>query len=579
MVLFWLGLAAWVGLAWILKVPIEPDEGQHLIGGRYMLLDWSYTVRILRFVGGYPDWTAEARSFYTFPPVWDGFLAVAIGIFGVGSLAHGFWLVAAMALTIQSVRSIARTVFDSDTALFAITLLVWSRAAFRDGQLLEAEPQVAAFGMGALACVVAGTRSDRLRWFVLAGVCLGVALLMKLWLALPAALLVAGSLCYSLWVGGSVGKTALRLLLLTITAVAVGLLHLGWVMAIAPDDVGTWVYVYLKPVVERFGDETDPLTKPIWFYGAVLYRDFVFVAGLLVAYGLALWSRRPWTLFARILGVSAAVAIVAMSLFGKKESLYIYPLVPVWCLCAAVGARWACEAWARGAPQRRLLRWSAGALGVLLIVFGLALAGLWFFGLRLSTTLNLPFVVGHFAICGLLGIGLAAWAWQGRWPTSTAVAGFVAAHVIWGAVMAGQRIVDYRDNTSQALARYFHAPMAATPPGHETMDPHYVSAASGVHGYWLWKKGRPWYYDDERDLSWAELQATLGDQLLFYEIDRSFKGTLGGPPTAERYQEILVWLLEHTQEITGKIEAAEGRSLSTRIFVPKSLEPSSNGDG
>ncbi|NUN16214.1 MAG: hypothetical protein HUU55_21515, partial [Myxococcales bacterium] len=393
--------------------------------------------------------------------------------------------------------------------------------------------------------------------------------LMKLWLALPAALLVTGSLCYSLWMGKKVGTTVLRWFLLALTTLAVGLLHLAWVAVIAPDDLGTWVHVYLKPVVERFADESDALSKPWWFYGAVIYRDFVFVGGLLVAYVVALRGGHTWTLFGRILGATAVFATLAMSLFGKKESLYLYPLVPIWCLCAAVGARWLFDVGKPGSDKRTGLRWMAGFWGVGMLTVGAVLAWLSFLGKSPSGALSTSFGAGHIVVCSILGVGLIVWSLVGTWPISTAVWVVIAAHLLWGGLMAGQRVADYRNNTSRALAQFFGAPQDAVPPGPETMTPRYVSAWSGIHGYWLWKKGRPWYYDDERDLSFEELQKRFGNEILFYEIDRSFKGTLGGPPTEQHHRMILGWLVSQTVEITEEIESHTGLGLSTRVFVPK----------
>ena len=373
------------------------------------------------------------QNAFAHPPFNSYFYAVALWL-SHGSLAS-LEVVNALAfgaLLFFSYRLLGR--FDSRAGAFAVLLLAASPAILGLYSQLEAEPLLVTFGVMGLYCALrAGFHSGYRRFFFLAGLCLGMAFALKLWLCGPLALAIAAALwpalvgddVRSLPVPGGVerGKfrdSSRRLLqgrnLLALGAVALGGLlpaglHLLVIRHYYPGDLGYW----LKDIYFGFftgagisgtkaGGANVPAdwVHPVWYYGAVLYRDHFFLGPvLLLGLGAAfrderLKARLLWALLAGVAG------LLPLSLIKVKEPLYILSctvllyLLAGCCLAAVVG---------RLESGARLQKWpwrlaTSVSAGLLLMVLGCYARGI------LKDKITAGFVCAHTVVLMFFLLGL-----------------------------------------------------------------------------------------------------------------------------------------------------------------------------
>jgi 4-amino-4-deoxy-L-arabinose transferase-like glycosyltransferase len=565
------GAALWIVVGPVTKVPRHIDEGLHAVGARYFLLDPADQVaRPDYYVGGWSDWGEGAYTLLYFPPAPDVLYGLSIGAFGLGPAGFGLPLLLAGLLTALALYALGRQLWDRTTGLAAAALFLWSEAALREGSQLEAEAPLTALGTLAVAAVALGTARRHWGWFAAAGAAFGAAFLLKLYMGLFPGLVTVGFLVWGLRAAPGV-ESRLRVLgrwaVLAGTTAAVGLSHLAWLALTRPETLSVWEFVYVRSLVERAGVAG---TAPVWYYPALLYRDFApLVVPLLWAAAELFHGRarrdadegqRRW-----LVGTTAA-SILALFAFSKKESAYLYPLVPFVVLFAGRGltglARFA------AAPDRRPRALLAGAALCVAAVAGLV--GLWLVGFR-PTGLDLPFLVLHTVTVGALG---AAFVWWRRGRTARAprlaVAVVAGAALAWGAAAGVDIIAAHASEPLRAQARLLSADPArvevARPPDAGSATPTFVSTYWQPLSAFLWQNGRPWYWDADGERPWRAQALGLEPSVRFFQIDKEYRWCSGCPPTPVHHAEVLAWLRRTADDLTPQLEAELGRPIGTFVF-------------
>lgn len=570
------GILAWVIVDPLTKVPIQIDEGHHSVGARYVLLDSSYLVRPELFVGGHEDWTEGARSLMTFPPTANGVFAASLAAFGLGPLGFGLPLFLAGMIVAFSLFLLGRRLFDPWTGVAAAALFLWSAAGLREGSQFECEPFVAAFGTLGLALVAEGTGRRHWGWFAAAGASFGAAFLFKLWIGFAAGVVAIAFLVEG-WREDRPARVIGRWAVLALVTVIVSSAHLVVIAILQPEDLATWGYVYFRTIFERLGHEGS---RSLVYYPAILYRDMFVLAVPLGAFAAERFGRRtdktPAEVGRRWFVVLLAVALVAIAVFSKKESAYIYPLMPLLTLLGARGVTSLFEAARRPATRpRSVLLWT-GVLAVL------AAAGMMLFLQRrvLAEWLSPPFVIFHTAVAGLAA--LAALGWAVREEVGRVAAALLLVIAVSGGGFAGANLVrshleDPLRPVASALAADPRAPSEPRPAGPGQREPTYVSSYWHPLSAFLWERGRPWFFEDEVRRTWQEQLASLSPRVRFFQLDREYRTCTGCPPSPQVHAEIVAWLRATMVDVTPQLEHATGRRSTTLVFrrpdAPRAAQP------
>jgi len=561
------GALVWVVVNPVTKLPRHIDEGLHLVSARYFVLDpGEHVARPEYYVGGWPDWREGAHSLLHFPPTPDILYGLSIGAFGLNSVGFGLPLLVAGLLTALGLYGLGRQLWDRTTGLAAAALFLWSAAALREGSQLEAEPHVTALGVLGVAAVALGTARRHWGWFAAAGAAFGLAFLFKTFMGLFPGLVTLGFLVAGLrtdrpW------RVIGRWGVLAVAAAVVGLSHLGWVALTHPEDLATWEFVYLRTFWERAGVAGG---TPLWYYPGVLYRDFAaLVVPLLWAAAELFHGRarrdvdeqqRRWLVGTTALGVLALFA------FSKKESSYLYPLVPFVLLFAGRGltslVRFAV------APDRRPRALLLSAALCVAAIGGLF--ALWAGGFR-AKGFDGHFVLLHTVAMGALAVGLVYWrrAASDRAPR-VATAVVAGAALAWGGIAAVRLVEEYAREPLRAQARVLAADPSvvdeARPPGVGSAARTFVSSYWQPLSAFLWQGGRPWYWRTDGERPWGEQALGLEPTVQFFQIDKEYRWCSGCPPTPQIHADVLDWLRLTADDITPQVEASLGQPIGTYVF-------------
>lgn len=561
LILIALGGALWLALLPGSKIPVFADEGQHLVGARHILLDPHFLLRHHRYVGGHQDWPLMARTYWTYPPTIDALYAGSLGAFGMGSLGLGLPLLAAALVTALSVGYAAARLAGGDTALVAVALLLWSRAAVDQGILIECEPFVAALGAVAVAAAIRGALGGRAAWFAAAGALLGAGFLFKLWLVFPAVLMVGGALLAGVlpregW-GGALAKGGL----ISLGFALVGGAHLVLIAVATPADLPLWREVYLGSLT-RVAPAGE--VQPLWYYGGVLYRDLCVLALPLLVAAASLLRPGRASVERRVLqglGLATVASLALLTVAGRKESLYAYPLTPALVVLAAVGMRGivsAAEGLSPTAWRGSLGLVAAASVGSAGLIAALGRVG------AAPSILTPAFVVAHGAVMALAAAAMVAFGlWRSR-PGALAAA-LVGLGALWGGIEAAGHLAEQRADPITPVATYFAGIQAATPPGPGDPRDAFVSTDWLPMSFYTWIRGRPWV--DGGAASWEQIVTGLGEELRWFQIDKVYQPRLGAPPDPQTHARLVQWLRANLVDVTPEIEAQAGRPLSTWVFV------------
>jgi len=556
-----LGAAAWIAVAPATKQPFTVDEGQHAIGARHILLDTKYLERQQRYVGGHEDWEHEARTYWSYPPAVDAIYAVSIGTFGMTPLAHGLPLLLCLLIAAGALLSIARDLYDRDTALVAVTLFVWSQAAFGRGTMMEAEPFVTAFTTASIACGVRGTMRRSAGWWIAAGALAGAAFLMKLWLAWNAVLPLIGLLALVHGRAYGARSTLLRAAACAATFVAVASAHLLFVAIAAPRDVGLWWIAYLGPLTRVAPHASQ---QPIWFYAASFYRELAPLALPLVIFAVTLWRGarseidRERATAARVLASCALLSIAILTASDRKESLYAYPVAPLAMLFAAAGI----AALVRGEwlESERARRTASAAVGALMLVATALVLVVWR-AHALPTVATSDLALVHTIVIG--GAGAAILLFGAARPRGALLGALVIAlATVWGASEGRAVLARNLDDPTAPVARYF-APdeVRAAPPAMGARRDVFVSTYWLPVGYRTWTRGRSWYSESGEEVRLSD------PSLRWFQIDKRFEPKVGALPDATEHARVLARLRREMRDVTSAIERREGHRIPTYVFV------------
>lgn len=358
------------------------DEGFYAVTAQNMLHAPKYWLRVSYFPMG--DFAADHDGF-AHPP-FNSYL-YAIGLWLTNGSVAGpelINLLSFVGLLYFSYRLLAR--FDELAAAFAVLLLAASPPIIGYFSMLEAEPPLTTAGIMGLYCAVrAGFERGERRWLFLAGLGLGFAFALKLWLCGPLALATAAALGWRMWISRvPLLRQVTGLALFALGFVLPAGLHLAAIAAFYPEDLGFWlnkiyfgIFTHAGISGSKFGGDAIPANwiHPVWYYGAAIYRDEFFLLPP-VLFGAKTLLREP-SRMRLVAGIAlvGALGVVPLSLIKVKEPLYV--LTCAVCLYLFAGCCLAAivHRIASGRSLDRFSLWfgTAFALG-LLVVFPAAYA-------------------------------------------------------------------------------------------------------------------------------------------------------------------------------------------------------------
>ena len=285
-------------------------------------------------------------------------------------------LLAAILTTLATMRA-TRILSGPRTAFAAGLVLVSTIEFFRYTRAFSLDLWLAFFLAASLIFAAWSVREDRARFLVMAGVPIGLSLLIKPVLGLLTLLVLAAWLA---WMGRA--RRAVWLLPAAVVALAIAA---PWHLAMTARYGGAfWSHYLLKESVERAtGSAFD--AEPWWFFPKLLGETYwpwliVLVAALaaLIRRGRIL-PRRPGA--ERLALVGTGVWLVALSAFAGKQTRYlvhVYPYMAMLC-----GAYLTCPPGPRVSPRLRRtgrrLRWLFGpsliVAGVVMLIGGVRVHG------------------------------------------------------------------------------------------------------------------------------------------------------------------------------------------------------------
>jgi hypothetical protein len=292
----------------------EGDEGFYGVTALNMLQSPTHILRPSYYPFG--DFHADKGAFAHYP-VNSCLYALALWL-GRGSLAGIEVLnVLSFGLLLFFVYRLL-SLFNSQTAIFAVLLLAVSPPIVRYYSQLEAEPLMTTCGIIALYCGL------RARYF-LSGLFLGFAFALKLWLFGPLALAVAVAQITR-------GLKWQHLVIFASGAALPAGLHLLATAMFYPEDVGFWLNNVYLGIFTGSGISGDKLSAaaaptswvhPWWYYGAALYRDhFFLVPIILLGFRSLLRDERLKGPLLWIV-IAGAAGVLPLSLMKVKEPNYV----------------------------------------------------------------------------------------------------------------------------------------------------------------------------------------------------------------------------------------------------------------
>lgn len=532
------------------------DEGFYGVTAKNMLRSSDYWLRPSYLPAG--DFDADKEGF-AHPPFNSYFYAVALWA-ARGSLAGIDVLNVACfaALLVLAYRLVRR--FDETAAVCAVVLLAASPSMAGFYSFLEAEPLMTTFGLAALCCAVGGgfARGEKHRFF-LSGLCLGFSFALKLWLFGPLLLAVGAAVLVRIWqTRPAAASVVTAAALFFLGAVIPAGLHLAAIAVVHPGDVKFWLHDIYFGIFTHAGISGSKLagnasptewSHPIWYYGAVVYRDHFFLLPV-VLFGLRSVWRDPLLKGAPLfILLAGAAGLAPLSLMKVKEPLYILACVVFLYLlagcCLAALVRRVRSTGRIDAPSF----WGTTAItGALLAGVLLAYAR----GLK-PDDLTREFVLAHTAtLAGILAIAAAAgWKRSAAWFERGIYGGAAVALL---ALFAFQFAT--RNPRDAAIAR-------AAQPYIEPNAPAALSmVASNFKGYQLYTFRRGVYW---HELNLEQAPATLLESAPFQTV-RAF---IVSPADQARPEMApwLRWLESHTTEKTVEIDRQLRQASGFRVFV------------
>lgn len=319
---------------------------QAIIGSSFYWLDSTYFRK--EFTGDEGFYGTEAKNIVRSSEYLIRPSSVPLGNFesSKGAIAHpplfSAWLSLGARLPINSLIGMqlitfslfAFLLFGSDRllkeasskwAFSAILLLLLSPSIVKIFTYLEADLLLSVLGIASLATLTHARKTKKCFWAALGGVFLGLGFVTKLWLVLPFCLATIPLLFW---------PTHLKLLL----AFASGTLisagsHLALIAFFSSNDLSFWwdkVYfaLFLGDGISggkwegNLPSHLKNWTHPVWYYGAIFYRDHFYIIPLLILTGENAWNQSghiKWTL------LFGSLALIPLSIFSVKEPLYILP--------------------------------------------------------------------------------------------------------------------------------------------------------------------------------------------------------------------------------------------------------------
>jgi hypothetical protein len=306
------------------------DEGLSAVAAANICQDVRFALRPSYLPGGSPDWPSVDAGHIFYPPLSHVLQAVALCPTQDVRASYVAPLLALLA-SAAAMFAVLRPV-STRGAWLAALLVLGSPAMSAQFEALEAEPIAAALGAWAIVCALGASRSGRATPAALSGMLLGLAFITKPWLCLPSVLGVIAALL-------STRRRIPLLAVASLTGVVATGAHLAFVAWWSPHDLPFWLRnVYLTMFFEpdAQGDKWSGATvpagwvHPVWYYGAILYREHFFLLPLLAAGLPSLLRAARGGETRRVAIVLAAVlfGILLLSLPAVKEPLYVLSAVP-----------------------------------------------------------------------------------------------------------------------------------------------------------------------------------------------------------------------------------------------------------
>jgi hypothetical protein len=469
------------------------------------------------------------------PPLYPGLLAVSIALAGPTgtalrwpSIALAAWIAWAVGLLAR--RAAAGSGDGPGWAAPAVAAMLMTLPWYGDASrtAMSDIPMTAA---GVAAWVAATGGGSPVRRALVAGVLLGLAFQLKLWLA---GVFVLPVLLAS-WGAGSMRPP----IVLLASAAVVGLLHLAAVAALEPAHLGHWLDVYgHRMLLERVTDTGSVYARSPTYYVSLLAHALVLVLPLA---GLGLDRLRArWRDPAALAVIAGCAACLALSAFAVKSAVYLYALLPAWLIAAGVGAAALASGSARPGIVTALLA-LAGCPPVVAAMGG-----------------EPPAVAAWAAAWGATFAALAIARVRPRRSTAVALA-LCALAVAGGLARQARRLpVRFHDPGYRVVARALAPRLAVRPPDR----PSFVAPEAPAFAYALFRTGLYWGTPRE---PWtrARLAAAQADTSL-----RAFVVDPSGEAYGARIDPATVaWLERDTREITREIEAQARRPIAVRVFV------------
>ncbi len=538
------------------------DEGFYAVTAQNMLRAPKYWLQVSYFPMG--DFAADHDGF-AHPP-FNSYL-YALGLWLTkGSVAGPelINLLSFLGLLYFSYRLLAR--FDELAAAFAVLLLAASPPIIGYYSMLEAEPPMTTAGVMGLYCALrAGFERGQRRWLFLAGLGLGFAFALKLWLCGPLALAIGVALLWRMWDATVPLVRQLAALWLVVAGVALPAgLHLAAIAWFYPQDLGFWLHniyfgIFTKSGISgsKFDGAAIPANwiHPVWYYGAALYRDDFFLLPPVLFGATALLHDRPSMRVIVGVLVTGALGVVPLSLIKVKEPLYVLTcavclyLLAGCCLAAIV------QRIAAGRSLDRFSLWFGSALSLgLLAIFPAAYAAH-----MQPDKITGPFVVVHTLVYA--GFLVAVW-WSGRRRTAAVMPRIVLAGcaVTVAAFFTWLRIAERpRDVT---IARIV-APYLETEPANALGM---FASNFKCYQYYTYHHGCYWHDLPVGAVPEEVLQDPKYRDVRVFILDPDDQAALANAAW-------MTWLKAQTEEKTAELDAALGRKSGYCIFVRPAEPP------
>ena len=316
--------------------------------------------------------TGPENDYFNKPPLafWiHGFFARAVELLGGPSTGERMWvlrfpaLIAGIICIVATTRAV-RTLSSHRTALIASIVLASSLEFFRYTKALSLDLWLCAFVMLAVSAIAAKRTTPRL---AIAGACIGLALLVKPWLALlPLAILIAWSVSLESW----------RILPNWLAAItAMTLVAAPWHLSMLHQFGSTWTDAYIaSQAVARITSDAHGSELPYYYLSALLSWHWPWLIFTALGVSAIITKRFPRDRAAvRLIVLWLVVWFLALTISTDKTTRYMISTMPMLAWLAALWMVKASPLWfarGRARPFVGWAPWAALLIGITIAILG-----------------------------------------------------------------------------------------------------------------------------------------------------------------------------------------------------------------